>query len=395
MKELVAVGACASDPAARLLTLARDRGFTVTQITPDGHAGEAPSRVDQVALNIDATCLVDWWRRRAPSGARSAAWIALDMDSAHPTAVAAAHLGMPGPDPLGVLHGRSKRAWRAALRDHHVATPRSVFVKEAEFARAGQLSAALRPPLVLKADCSALPMPVRLCAGPDALPEQLVHLWNETGLSPAVADGVLVDEYLDGPVYSVCLFDGACVGVLHHVRPAAHDFFERGITTDIDLPDAPLLQLVDTARRVAAALDLRWGPVTLDCILHHGVPHVVDIDAGLYGTFTCQLLRDAYGFDQIAALLDKLQGDGPALAAGVARPRCYARVDFLLDGDPMQWDIPQRGEVETDEVFLRYGPQPLHERDRRAYVYFRSKVAPASASQADAQRGARPLWWLA
>lgn len=393
MKELIAVGACASAPAERLLREALRRRLAVTQLTDAAAsaigADELPPGVRCEAITIDAGAVADWCRRHRPDA--TAALLALDAPSGQVAAAAAALLGWPGPRASGVLHAGSKRAWKAALRDQAIAVPRGVFVKADAFAHAHHEAAGLQPPLVMKADRSLLPVPVRCCEQVEALPEQLAHLWDEAGASPVPAEGVLVEEHLDGPVYSVALFDGACVGVLQHVRPAAHDFFERAITTDVDLADAPLLQLVDTARRAVTVLDLRWGPVTVDCVVHRGTPQVIDVDTGLYGHFTCQLLRDGYGFDQAHALLDKLQGRDVALPAAPLRPRCYARVDFLLDGDPAPWDIRQRGEVDTDEVFLSYGPRPLHERDRRAYVYFRSKAAPAPRST----EAARPLWWIA
>ena len=108
----------------------------------------------------------------------------------------------------------------------------------------------------------------------------------------------------------------------------------------------------------------------LDCIVHDGVPHVIELNPRIAGSFICDIVRDGYGFNVVEALLDKLDGrpvDIPALF----EPHAYARAEFLLDSDPGAWRFAQAGEIHDGTVTISYGPQVLPDRERRAFLYVR------------------------
>lgn len=108
----------------------------------------------------------------------------------------------------------------------------------------------------------------------------------------------------------------------------------------------------------------------LDCIVHDGVPHVIELNPRIAGSFICDIVRDGYGFNVVEALLDKLDGR-PVEIPERFEPHAYARAEFLLDSDPRAWRFAQAGEIHDGTVTISYGPQVLPDRERRAFLYVR------------------------
>ena len=156
----------------------------------------------------------------------------------------------------------------------------------------------------------------------------------------------MIEEFLSGSTASSISTAGSALR-------ADDGTLERGYTIDVDATAAAGLTCVH-----------------LDCIVHDGVPHVIELNPRIAGSFICDIVRDGYGFNVVEALLDKLDGrpvDIPALF----EPHAYARAEFLLDSDPGAWRFAQAGEIHDGTVTISYGPQVLPDRERRAFLYVR------------------------
>ena len=154
--------------------------------------------------------------------------------------------------------------------------------------------------------------------------------------------------------------------------------------SELDLDASTLRALIDVGTRATAAAGLTCA-VHLTCIVHDGVPHVIELNPRIAGSFICDIVRDGYGFNVVEALLDKLDGrpvDIPALF----EPHAYARAEFLLDSDPGAWRFAQ-GEIHDGTVTISYGPQVLPDRERRAFLYVRWRCRSRTVDGAAAHPG--------
>ncbi|WP_240462103.1 ATP-grasp domain-containing protein [Burkholderia sp. Nafp2/4-1b] len=390
MKRLIVIGARATGSSIALVRAALARQVAVTVITAPGHRldGAFPDGVETVNLPPDAAQLAAWLRARFPDDldtlrvttahdtyARTAAWVA---DA----------LGLPGPDARHVAHAVSKSNQKALLAEHGI--PAAQFVAGTLAAPAALAVAAepLRFPVVVKPSEGSASDGVRRCEDIAEVRAQLAALADaHADAQPdAVAhatERVVIEEFLSGSEYCVEYFDGRYVGALRKLKRHGAGFLERGYTSELDLDADTLRALIDVGARATAAAGLTWGPVHLDCIVHDGVPHVIELNPRIAGSFICDIVRDGYGFNVVEALLDKLDGR-PVAIPELFEPHAYARAEFLLDSDPRAWRFAQAGELHDGAVTISYGPQVLPDRERRAFLYVRVALPVADPAHAAA-----------
>ncbi|WP_081082831.1 ATP-grasp domain-containing protein [Burkholderia cepacia] len=377
MKRLIVIGARATGSSLALVRGALARQVAVTVITAPGHSldGVFPDGVETIHLEPDAALLAGWLRARYPDEidtlrvttahdtyARTAAWVA---DA----------LGLPGPDARHVAHAVSKSNQKALLAAHGI--PAAQFVTGTLAARAALAAAAapLRFPVVVKPSEGSASDGVRRCEDIADVRAQLDALAAARAAVRADAQAlaterIVIEEFLGGSEYCVEYFDGRYVGAMRKLKRHGAGFLERGYTSELDLDTPTLRALIDVGTRATAAAGLTWGPVHLDCIVHDGVPHVIELNPRIAGSFICDIVRDGYGFDVAEALLDKLDGRPVAIPERF-EPLAYARAEFLLDSDPGAWRFAQAGEIRDGTVTISYGPQVLPDRERRAFLYVR------------------------
>ncbi|VWC33481.1 carboxylate--amine ligase [Burkholderia lata] len=373
MKRLIVIGARATGSSLALVRGALARQVAVTVITAPGHRldGVFPEGVETVNLEPDAGQLAGWLRTRYPDEidtlrvttahdtyARTAAWVA---DA----------LGLPGPDARHVAHAVSKSNQKALLAAHGI--PAAQFVTGTLAAPATLAAAAdpLRFPVVVKPSEGSASDGVRRCEDIAEVRAQLDALAaGQADAQARATERVVIEEFLSGSEYCVEYFDGRYVGALRKLKRHGAGFLERGYTSELDLDAGTLRALIDVGSRATAAAGLTWGPVHLDCIVHDGVPHVIELNPRIAGSFICDIVRDGYGFNIAEALLDKLDGR-PVDIPELFEPQAYARAEFLLDSDPRAWRFAQAGEIRDGTVTISYGPQVLPDRERRAFLYVR------------------------
>lgn len=113
---------------------------------------------------------------------------------------------------------------------------------------------------------------------------------------------------------------------------------------------------------------LNPGPVHIDCIVREHQCFIVELNPRMPGSFISDIIRDCYGFDMTEAHLDKLMGREVTLPSQHV-PCRYARAEFLLTSDPPEWQFSSEGRLNDGVIEVRYGPQNLPHRQRRAFIY--------------------------
>ncbi|MYW03145.1 ATP-grasp domain-containing protein [Streptomyces sp. SID3343] len=243
-------------------------------------------------------------------------------------AALAAELGLPGPDPESVVTCRDKGRQRRALAAAGVAVPRGITVTdgsrvEAAWHRLGS------GPFLVKPVTGSGSVGVRLCADAHEARRHasplLAESVNERGL--AVPVGVLLQEYVSGPEFSVELVGARVVGItakhlggLPYFVETGHDFPAVG---DPDL----LAALRADAVAAVAALGLTGHPAHVELRAGPAGPVVIEVNPRLAGGGIPELVLAATGVDLIDALLDTALGRP---AAPPPRHEGAAAVRFLL-----------------------------------------------------------------
>lgn len=242
----------------------------------------------------------------------------------------AAHLGLPGPDPLAVERACRKDLTRTALRAAGVPGPR--FALADGWPALAKAAAELGYPLVVK--------PVDLCAGMHvrkvADESELREAFAAMEAFPVNARNqprvrtVLVEELLTGPEVSVetVTVDGAThvVGVTDKSIAGDPWFMESGHMFPADLPTA---QAEAVAVAAIEALGLDRGVAHTEVKLTPDGPKLVEVNARPAGNQITELVRRVTGIDLPAAYAQLAVGERPELSPADTGVRSAA-ISFVL-----------------------------------------------------------------
>ena len=271
------------------------------------------------------------------------------------TAEVAAALGLPTSPPAAVRACRDKHLTRRALEAAGVPQPRSRSVRSAE--EAAEVAAEFGYPVVLKPRNMAASFGVsRVDAAEDLAEAHRLALSIDLPEEPVrFEDGVLVEEYLDGPEISV---DAACFAgrivpltVAHKQLGFAPCFEEVGHVVDAADPLFDDPALLDVLSRAHAALGYDTGmPHTELRRTADGRYKVIEVNARLGGDLIPQLGNLATGVDLNLVGAAVACGREPDLTRGAAQ---VAAVRFSYPDH----DMTVAG-VEIDEAALP--PQIVH-----------------------------------
>ncbi|WP_396333924.1 acetyl-CoA carboxylase biotin carboxylase subunit family protein [Burkholderia anthina] len=379
MSRLIVIGTRKTGSSLVLVRAALDRSLDVTVIggPDDALQGVFPAQVDIACMARDADVITAWIREHHPDPDRSLRVTTANDAYAAVAATVADALGLPGPDTPCVVRAASKAQQKALLADCGIPSAECIVVRLSDLPACRRQLDDLRFPVVIKPVGGTAGYGVRRCDSRHDVLDHLASLscrdWTEARVD--ADDAVLIEAYLAGSEYCVEYFDGRYVGALRKLKRYGEGFLERGYTSELDLDEPSLRRMIDCGTETVVRAGLTWGPVHLDCIVSDGRPHIVEINPRIAGSFICDIVRDAYGFDTIARLLDKLEGKR-VVVPELCAPGAFARVDFLLDSDPAPWDYTQPGELKNGDLHISYGPQRLPSRRRRAYLYVRSSFQP-------------------
>ncbi|MFD5920093.1 ATP-grasp domain-containing protein [Kitasatospora sp. NPDC058201] len=263
------------------------------------------------------------------------------------TAEAAERLGLPHMSPEAVRNCRDKLRTRRLLEQAGLPSARYAVAHGLDEALAAAES--IGYPVVVKPRALAGSSGVVLAASPTALTELHRHADRAafTGLDPL--DGLLIEEYLDGPEISLdCV---VVAGEVHAVNLARKrigypPFFEEVGHLVAPWHHEPWAgETTDLVARIHAALGVTTGVTHAELRLTARGPRLVELNGRLGGDFIPLLGRLATGVDLTAAALDTALGLVPDLRP--VRDDC-AEVRFLYpaqDGTVARLDVSGAREV--------------------------------------------------
>ncbi|MFB6908938.1 ATP-grasp domain-containing protein [Streptomyces bacillaris] len=226
-------------------------------------------------------------------------------------AATARALGLPGPDPRALAATRDKSVQRQLFAEHGVPSP--AFRTAGSPAEAARAATELGLPVVVKPPGRSGSIGVRRCDTPEAVTRHTAALlattMDERGLPlPAT---VLVESYLDGPEFSVEVFDGRVRAVIGKHLDQGLGFLETGHDVPAPVDDAVRAELGTAALAALAALGLGWGAAHVELRLVDGRAVVVEVNPRLAGGMIPQAVLAATGQDLIAELIALVAGRTP------------------------------------------------------------------------------------
>ena len=138
-----------------------------------------------------------------------------------------------------------------------------------------------------------------------------------------------MEEYLDGPEFSVEMLDGEAVIVVgKHLGPHP-DFLELGHDVPAAVGVDLRRDLVATARAATLALGLTWGAAHVELRLTRSGPRIVEVNPRLAGGMIPIAVTAATGRDLVAEVVARSCGADRSLAAPPAGPAAAA-IRFLV-----------------------------------------------------------------
>lgn len=244
----------------------------------------------------------------------------------------AQRLRLPGPDPEAVRRCRRKDRQRRVLAAAGLPTPEFACVPDP--ASAGRAAERIGGPVVVKPVTGSGSVGVRLCrdaAEAEAHAAYLLRNARDERGRP-VPRRVLVEQYVEGPEFSVETFAGTVVTVVGKHLGSPPWFVETGHDVPAPVAGASAAGLTTAALDAVSALGLGWGPAHTELRLPPGgPPTVIEVNPRLGGGRIPALVDLATGINLVAATV--------AAAAGMPYPlrrtqSRYASLRFLLAPQP-------------------------------------------------------------
>ncbi|MCX4692896.1 pyridoxal-phosphate dependent enzyme [Streptomyces sp. NBC_01408] len=242
-------------------------------------------------------------------------------------------LGLPGNPVEAVTICRNKSLLRTRLAGEGVAQP--AFVAVDDPAEVGAAVAAVGLPCVVKPVDDSASSNVLLCRTPEEARAQVELILgittNVRGMPTART--VLVEEFVDGPEFSVEMFsrDGVheCVGVTRKSVGGSPWFVENGHVFPADLEADEDVAVVDLVAAALSGCGVEAGPTHTEVRMGANGPVIIEINPRLAGGMIPELIRVATGVDLLEQQLRASVGLRPHL---VPSREGYAGIRFLLAG---------------------------------------------------------------
>ncbi len=280
---------------------------------PQRYSGLADTGAEVVECDTDSleslVAVTSRWRRDIAGVTTTSEY--------HLLAVAelARYLGLPGNPPAAVRLCRNKAGMRGALAAAEIGQPRYAVMRDHR-----RLAPTLREvglPCVVKPVDRSGSRDVRLCRSEPQVRAHLRHVLSNAREQPGVA---LVEEYLDGPEYSLEMFSTAgvarCVGITAKAVTGDPYFVETAHRYPAGLDPDVSRMLITTVRRALGVVGVREGPTHTEVKLLTDRAALVEINTRLAGGLIPRLIQLVDGID----LLEQ------QLRAAVGRPVDLARV---------------------------------------------------------------------
>ncbi|MGK6317445.1 ATP-grasp domain-containing protein [Neorhizobium sp. DT-125] len=203
--------------------------------------------------------------------------------------------GLAGADPDAISRCQNKFEQRTQLKAAGLATPSYKSVTTPR--DAAEFAAAVGLPVIVKPVVGSGSMGVRLCENLSEVRAQTSHLLRAADF--ASSPGVLVEEYIDGPEFSIETVGRIVIGITaKHLGPRPF-FVEVGHDFPARLPARVKKQVTFAVMTAIDALGLHWGPAHSEFRLGPKGPVIIEINPRLAGDFIPELVKLAYGIDLV------------------------------------------------------------------------------------------------
>ncbi|MFJ3836481.1 pyridoxal-phosphate dependent enzyme [Streptomyces sp. NPDC054904] len=316
------------------LSTARELGFTPVLLTggPERYAGLTETGAEVLVCDTNSLSeLRSVIQQRYPR--QELAGVTTTSDFYVPAVAELADwLSLPGNPATAVAACRNKATMRGVLRDAGLPQPRyAVLTDAADIAEAVR---AVGLPCVVKPADDSGSNNVLLCATTE---EAAAHArgilaveTNVRGLPTART--ALLEEYLDGPEYSVEVFshDGVatCVGVTAKQVTAGPHFVETGHLFPAPLSEAAAGEIAGVVAGALKAIGWELGPTHTEVkVTEGGGVAIIEINPRLAGGMIPEAVRRATGTDLLEQQLRAATGSPLDLAP---RHTASAGIRFLL-----------------------------------------------------------------
>ncbi|GAA2149077.1 hypothetical protein GCM10009760_41880 [Kitasatospora kazusensis] len=272
------------------------------------------SYLDQVAKHVEEMLLVDFSDERALRRLVRETAVAHDVGyvlhlgeeaTMVPVAEEAQALGVAVNPPEAVHRLNDKAALRELLAGHGLSPVRSAVAAGPR--QVADVLAGFGYPAVVKPTRLAGSSAVRLVQDPQRLAD-----WRAEVERLGYNGPVLVEEYLEGPEFSVetLSFDGRhqVVGITEKRKTPAPAFVETGQLFPAQLPGGDAAAVGELVTAVLDAAGYRFGPAHTEVVLTGAGPRIVESQARFGGDRIPALIRIATGFDIEGAVFELLAG---------------------------------------------------------------------------------------
>ncbi|MER8767023.1 acetyl-CoA carboxylase biotin carboxylase subunit family protein [Mesorhizobium sp. M0968] len=220
------------------------------------------------------------------------------------------HFNLPGPNPTSIERCCDKFVQRQLLAEAGVPIPAYRLAADGKDVESSVAEIGL--PVVLKPAVGAGSVGVRLCRDADEVAEHTSYLLDGKhtwGCSPRI----LVEEFAQGPLYFAAIMGNEVVGIgAAEYDPPPHFVF-RECTFPALLTDDEHERIADVSLSCLRALDLGWGPKSIELRWTKRGPVVIEVNPRLGGAPTPQLVKLAYGVDLVTQHIKLVIGDEPNL----------------------------------------------------------------------------------
>jgi biotin carboxylase len=212
----------------------------------------------------------------------------------------ACYFNLPAADPEAVKNCRDKSKQRKMLKDSGIMIPG--FYPIINMNECSEVLEGIKFPVVVKPAFGSGSIGVKLCENADQAFEHcstlLKQTTNERGIP--LIQKVLIEEYIDGPEYSVETFNGKIIGITKkHVSDPPY-FIETGHDFPCEsLSDAMVNEIEITVSATLKTLGLNWGPVHTELKISGGKAIIIEVNPRLAGGFIPSLINLSYGIDLI------------------------------------------------------------------------------------------------
>ncbi|MBW6425755.1 ATP-grasp domain-containing protein [Rhizobium sp. XQZ8] len=273
-------------------------------------------------------------------------------------AAAAAELSrryrLPGGDPRAIEACQNKFIQRETLRSSGQICPQYELVTSVSEGLAA--SSAIGFPLIAKPAIGSGSTGVRLCGSKSELENHLGTLFRLAG-----PEGVLIEEFLEGPEFSIETIGDHVLGITRKHLGGLPYFVEVGHDFPAILPHQVAASINDTVLRALAALRLDFGPAHTELRLTNKGPAIIEVNPRMGGDMIPELVRLATGIDVVSEVIRLVTGHGIDLHVRSTR---HASIRFLTpdSGGTVRWQanvdqVKRITDVSEVELYVGEGSQ--------------------------------------